>query len=374
MKHKVARTAARIMFSRKGTHALMMGFLLACLVSAQGQVVATQRAGFGLPANQVAAPNTPGGGVVVGSNVYATDQVWGLRHYTPADATNPDPVNTGILIFDNVNDGTNVGGTELCIFFCKAGQAAYDGNQTVFLPSYDQAKGQPGSLTFPGVHRITIDPLTGQAQWNYRLVPNAGLGGNLPVAIALGPDGNLYVGFIKNGNVVRITKPFVDPSNDPNKTQVVQSVGTSPNGRPINSLSFAGPDLYVATTDSFSVIKNAVATTCQGGCNAVPIADGFAGTAHVGLASDGINRVYVSINGRGVWRFTINTQSMTPVANGGVDPNGVFLPFAFVSNRSNVLQLDRLGNLWIGDDISDGRLSFDGRLFYISAGQLATIP
>src|SRR6476619_5765451 len=53
------------------------GLLLAGIVPAHGQVLAAQRAGFGLPANQVAAPNTPGGGVVVRPFFYATDQVNG---------------------------------------------------------------------------------------------------------------------------------------------------------------------------------------------------------------------------------------------------------------------------------------------------------
>ena len=113
---------------------LAVAFMLACFVSAQGQVLATQRAGFGLPANQVPAPNTPGGGVVVGNNFYATDQVNGFRHYLPSDPTNPDPVNTGILTFDNIqNDGMSLGGAAVCIPFCKTGQVAYDGNQTVWV-------------------------------------------------------------------------------------------------------------------------------------------------------------------------------------------------------------------------------------------------
>ncbi len=312
--------------------------------------------------------------MVVGSNFYATDQVNGFRHYLPADPTNPDPVNSGILVFDNANDGTSIGGGALCFLACKVGQVAYDGNQTVYIASYDQTKGQPGSVTFPGVNRLTVDPVGGFVTWNYQLVPTAGLAGNLPTSIALGPDGNLYVGFLKNGNVVRIVNPLVNPQNDPNKTQVVQSVGGSPNGRPILSLTFVGPDLYLGSTDSFSVIKNAVATTCQGGCNGVLISDGFTGTQHVGLTSDGINRVYVSINGQGVWRYTISTRAMTLISTGGTDPNGVFLPFAFVGGHSNLAQLDRLGNLWIGDDTSDGLFNFSGRIFYISAGQLATIP
>src|SRR5215831_7603473 len=174
--------------------------LLASFAAADAQLLATQRAGFGLPANQVAAPNTPGGGVVVGSYFYATDQVAGFRHYMPADVANPDPVNSGILVYDNNQDGMSIGGNAPCIPFCKTGQVAYDGNQTVFVTAFDQQKGQPGSVTFPGVHLITIDPVSGQLSWGGPIAPNAGLGGNQPTAIALGPDGNLYVGFLKNGN------------------------------------------------------------------------------------------------------------------------------------------------------------------------------
>jgi hypothetical protein len=357
---------------------LLATAFLTLLVSSplvHAQLQAVQRAGFGLPNGQVAAPNTPGGGIVVGRHVYATDQVNGFRHYIPADSTNPDPVNTGILVFDNANDGTSLGGAALCIVLCKGGQVAYDGNQTVYIASYDQPKGQPGSLMFPGVNRITIDPVLGSLSWNYRLVPTAGLAGNLPTSIALGPDGNLYVGFLKNDSIVRIVNPLVDPSNDPGKTQVVQSVGKSPSGAHVLGLTFVGGDLYVAHTQGLAVIKNAVSTGCQGGCNAVPISDGFTGTSHVGITGDGINRLYVGINGHGVWRYTISSGATQLISDGGPESNtGAQLTFAFVGSHSNLVQLDRLGNLWIGDDISDGNQNFDGRIWYISAGELSTIP
>ena len=353
---------------------LAVAVLLTGLVPAQGQIVATQRAGFGLPANQVAAPNTPGGGVVVGPYFYATDQVNGFRHYLPADSTNPDPVNRGILTFDNIqNDGMSLGGAAVCIPFCKSGQVAYDGNQTVWVTAFDQQKGQPGSVTFPGVHRVLIDPLGGFVSWMGPIAQNLGLGGPGPTSIALGPDGNLYVGFGKSGNIVRVTNPQAS-SFDPNFPQIVQSVGTSPNGRPTHALAFIGPDLYLATADGLSFIPNAVSKTCLGGCNAVRISDGFSGVDHVGLVSDGINRLYMSINGQGVFRFTINPQSTTLIATGGTDPNGAVLPFAFVGGHTNMLFLDRLGNLWVGDDIGDGRLNFQGRIWYISAGALSSIP
>ena len=341
------------------------------LTSAHAQVSAVQRVGFGLPPGQTAAPNTPGGGVVVGSNLYTGDAANGFRHWKPADPANPDPVNTGILVFDG-DTSRSIGGGGLCFFFCKVGQVAYDGNQTVYVTAYDQAKGQPGSVTFPGVWRLTVDPVAGFVQPTMQLAPKAGLAGNLPNAIALGPDGNLYVGFLKNGNVVRIVNPTLS-NTDP--TQIVQSVGTAPNGRSVRSLAFAGADLYMGTTDGLAVIRNAVAATCQGGCNGTPVADGFTGVAHVGVTSDGINKLYMSINGHGVYRYTISTGAMQQISTGGLDPNtGALLTFAFVGGASNLMQLDRLGNLWIGDDSSDGKFNFTGRIWYISAGALSNIP
>jgi hypothetical protein len=81
----------------------------------------------------------------------------------------------------------------------------------------------------------------------------------------------------------------------------------------------------------------------------------------------------MSINGVGVVRLTINPQSTTLISTGGTAPDGTALTYAFVGGHTNMLSLDRLGNLWVGDDTSDGRANFSGRIFYISAGQLATI-
>jgi hypothetical protein len=344
------------------------------VVISPNPLVATQRVGFGLPANQVAAPNTPGGGVVVGQNLYTGDGANGFRHWAPVDPSNPDPVNSGILVFDP-STSFSLGGAGVCFFFCQVGQLAYDGNRTVYLTAYDHAKGQPGTLTLPGIWRIDVDPVGGFTSYGALLAPKAGLAGNQPTSIALGPDGNLYIGFLKNGNIVRLLHPAVDP-NDPvlGPTQIVQSVGTSPNGRPVRSVAFVGPDLYLGTTDGLSVIRNAVSPQCLGGCNGVPVADGFAGSAHVGLTSNDANTLYISINGSGVWRFTISTQTTTLIAAGGADRNtGAPVPFAFVGGHSNLLQLDGQGNLWIGDDVSDGLRNFDGRIWYLSAASLATI-
>ena len=343
--------------------------------AAEAQIVSTQRAGPGLPPGQTIAPNTPGGMVLMGSDIFIGDGAQGLRHLAPVDQTNPDPVNSGILVFDT-DQSHSVGGGTLCLPFCQVGQLASDG-VNVYATIYDHQKGGPAT-TFPGVWRLTptlpVQPNFGV--WNELtlLAPNAGLAGNQPSAIALGPDGNLYVGFLKNGNIVRITN--VNPSIfSTNQAQTVQSVGVSPNGRPVRSLAFVGPDLYIGTTDGLARISNAVAASCTGGCNGVALADGFSGIGHVGLATDGINRLYMSINGRGVIRYSIQSQTTSVVSTGGLNPTlQSSVPYTFVGGHSNLLLLDRLGNLWIGDDASDGGINFQGRLWYISAAQLATLP
>ena len=344
---------------------------LQLVFSANAQIQATQVAGFGLPPGQVAAPNTPGGGVVVGPNFWSGDGAQGFLHWLPADPANADPIDTGILVPDQTITKSLGGGTA-CVLFCSVGQIAYDGNQTAYLAVYDHATGQPFSIRSPGINRVMLDGVNGFVEWDGPLVPNAGLAGNQTTAVAFGPDGSLYVGFLKNGNIVRITNPSALDKTQ----QVAQSFGGSPNGRPIRALAFVGADLYVASSQGLSVARNAPACVGnQRGCgNAVAVNDGFAGLDHVGLTTDGIDKLYLSIDGRGVFRRTVSTGVMATVSTGGLDPAGVFHGYAFVGGHTNLLMLDRLGNLWIGDDTSDGTLNFSGRIWRISSGALSSIP
>ncbi|HEX4467986.1 MAG TPA: hypothetical protein VH080_00530 [Gemmatimonadaceae bacterium] len=84
--------------------------------------------------------------------------------------------------------------------------------------------------------------------------------------------------------------------------------------------------------------------------------------------------LYMSINGQGVWRYTISTQTSTLIARAGAANSGAAVAFAFVGGHSNLLQLDAQGNLWIGDDSGDGLTNFTGRIWYLSAASLSTVP
>ena len=337
------------------------GFLVT--VPGIGQVTADLVAGSGIPAGNLFAPHTPAGTVIIGENLWVGDEAQGLRHYIAADPNNTDPINTGQIMFDT-NPSWSMGGGS-CVIWCSVGQAAQDGSARAYVAVYDHAKGQPFNIGGPGVWMISFQPVFNPFDPFEGLSPVAvsfGLGGDQPTAVALGPDGKLYVGFLKNGNIKRITNP--SQLNPTSQTQTVESVGTTPNGRTMRAMAFLGGDLYIATDQGLAVVHNV--TTCinnAGGCgNAVPVPDGFAGSAHVGVATDGAGKVYFSVNGS-VHRYTPIDGHVVTVASG----------FLFVNGHTNTLTLDGFGNLWIGDDPSDGAFNLSGRLWRIPASRIASI-
>jgi hypothetical protein len=335
----------------------------AVLVSVPGgaQVAADLVAAPGIPAGSAFAPHTPAGTVIIGSNLWVGDEAQGLRHYIPVDPNNIDPMNTGQLMFD-INTSWSIGGGS-CFIWCSVGQAAQDGTSRAYLAVYDHAKGQPGNPGGPGVWMVQFQPVFGQFSpfaGLSPLAPGSGLAGDQPTAVALGPDGKLYVGFLKNGNIKRITNPSVE--NPTSQSQIVESVGGSPNGRSMRAMAFLGADLYLATDQGLAVVRNAAACiNNSGGCgNAVPVQDGLSGVAHVALATDGAGRVYFSANGT-VHRYTPADGRVVTVATG----------FLFAAGHTNMLTLDGFGNLWVGDDPSD--VNFSGRLWRIPASRVASI-
>jgi hypothetical protein len=336
-------------------------FLVSMPVSAQ--VAADLVAGPGIGGPGPEAPHTPAGVVIIGSNIWVGDAAQGFRHYLPVDPNNADPINTGQLKFD-INPDWSIGGGS-CFIWCSVGQAAQDGTSRIYLAVYDHAKGQPFNPGGGGVWKVELQPVFGQFSPFAGLSPVAqsfGLAGDQPTTTALGPDGKLYVGFLKHGNIKRVTNPST--MNPTPQTQTVESVGSTPNGRSMRAMAFLGADLYVATDQGLAVVRN-VATCINntGGCgNAVLVNDGFTGRAHVGLTTDGASKVYFSTGGS-VFRYTPADQRVISVANG----------FLFVDGHTNSLTIDGFGNLWIGDDPSDGAFNFSGRLWRIPAARLATV-
>lgn len=312
----------------------------------------------GIPANNNFAPHTPSGMIVIGQDIWFGDESQGLRHYLPVDANNAAPLDSGQYEFDT-NPEMSTGGGTACLPFCSVGQAAQFSNIYSLVAVWDHTRG--GSQA--GVYRVEFQPTFGQffaIASVAPLAPFAGLGGNQPTSVALGPDGKAYFGNLKNGDLKRITNPLGDNSTP--QSQVVETVGGSANGRPILSMAFNGSDLYIGTDKNLGVIRNA--TSCfnnAGACGIEQvIADGFVGSSHVAVASDGFGNVYYGVNGS-VYRLTPADGRIVQIASG----------FAFAAGHTNGLRVDPDGNLWIGDnplDVNNG-----GRLLRIRAAELATV-
>jgi hypothetical protein len=192
-------------------------------------------------------------------------------------------------------------------------------------------------------------------------------------AAAIGPDGNLYVGFLKSGDIKRIINP------GSGTTQVVQKIGSTPSGHAARAFAFDGNDLYIASVDAFSVIKSATSAACTGGCNATVISDGFSGVVHTGVTSDGKGTLYFAVantfpGGNQVWRYVPSTLQYTFISKGGADRNGANVSnFSFASAKTNMLAVDANGNLWIGDEASNGTVPGAGRIWTVSAAAMATL-
>lgn len=227
----------------------------------------------------------------------------------------------------------------------QAGQPAYDPlTRSVYVPD--------SSSKSLGVVRFTFDPVSETFGFSGAIIAsNFGLGGNQPIAAALGPDGNLYVSFLKNGNIVRITNPS-------GFTQTIQSVGSSSDGHPVRRLAFVGSALYLAETGGVTRIVDATSSACTGGCKATP--SGLPIAAPKALAVDGLSTLYVATDAI-VYRLDpsgLVTYSASGVVNG--------LPVSYLN--ASALAVDPSGDLFIGDDPTGGIPIQNGRAFEVAAG------
>jgi hypothetical protein len=315
-------------------------------------------------------PTAPAGAVVVGPQMWVCDASVGFAPVVDAETGVADPF---LAIGAQGNIKLPISPTTVP---ATCGQAAFDSNGFAYVTqAVVDTKNTPS--TARGVLRVFLDPNTGLFEGlSSYIATTAGLDGDQPTAAAFGPDGNLYVGFLKSGNVKRIVNP------GSGVTQIVQSVGSTPQGHPARAFAFAGNSLFIASVDAFSVILNATSSSCTGGCNAVALSDGFSGAVHSGMTSDGADTVYFAVAGSPqipgssqVWRYSLSTGLYAFVSQGGLDKNGQNASnFSFTGTKTNLLTLDGGGNLWVGDDTSGTGAAGAGRLWTIGAAPLATLP
>jgi hypothetical protein len=124
---------------------------------------------------------------------------------------------------------------------------------------------------------------------------DGGGAGARPVAAALSPNGDLYVGYLKTGSIMKIAGALTTTSG----ASPVSRVAATSDGRGVNALLFVGNDLYIAESGGagLSLITDPSGRTrppCSAAalCTAAPINPPFAFFPS-GLASDGVS-IYVA--------------------------------------------------------------------------------
>jgi hypothetical protein len=301
-------------------------------------IFATPEPTFGGPGETIVSQ--PGGGIYHGTHFWLADGISGFVRLNvpilPGQATQS-------------YEGYFGGGSY--------GQVAYDAvNDAIYVA--DQS-----SRNSVGIVRLSFAP---NEQVSNACFLARSLGGRRPSAVALGPDGNVYVGFLTSGDIVKLPISALAPAPACPAPPAVITIGKSVKGGRVNGLSFVGSDLYIAGKDGLTRIANAA--SCAGGCVSQTVAGSAANVGHFGIWSDGADTIYY-LRDTNVMVYRVSTGVHQILANSGSLPDGTVTSFSFVGGKSNLLSQDAYGNLWVGDDTSDGAGNATGRVWFISAGQ-----
>ena len=205
MTHSNARPSAAFLaaarvFSSTLTLALCV---LALLIGTTSMAMAQQSTSQFSAASNI---NTPQGGLILAGTGINPATGNPFRHLWTAD-----PVN-GLCRLDPAVDSTDTHTINLstCLTTINPGQLTFDpASNTIYAVDGGNKSGifvvhfQPNDPSGHGA----LDLAAGATI----LGPTCGIATNQPNATSLGPDGNLYVGFRRSGNIMRIISPTTNP-------------------------------------------------------------------------------------------------------------------------------------------------------------------
>ena len=284
----------------------------------------------------------PGGGIYHGTHFWLADGISGLVRL------NADPNIPGNAT--QSYEGFVTGGSYAQIASDVVHDAIYVADQS--------------SRNSAGIVRLSF---TDNEQVSNACFVARSLGGRRPSAVALGADGNLYAGFLTSGDIVKLPVGALTPAPGcPLPAPAVITIGKSLKGGRVNGLAFVGNDLYIAGKDGLTKIADAA--SCTGGCLSQTVAGSASNVGHFGIWSDRADSIYY-LRDTNVMVYHLSTGVHQVFANSGRLPDGTITPFSFVGGQSNLLTQDAYGNLWVGDDTSDGKGNATGRVWFISALQ-----
>lgn len=312
--------------------------------------------------------NTPQGGLVLTGTAINPATGNPFRHLWTADAVNglcrldPDvdtvashainpatclstvngaPFNSGQVTFDPASNTIYAvdGGGKLGIFVLH------------FLPSGDSGHGlmdQANQSTF---------------------APSCGIATNQPSATSLGPDGNLYVGFRRNGNIMRVISPLTNPVPCANVQATVISTGD----KLTSQMAWVGHAMFLNDSRLPLIMQDAdqCLTPANGNTVCSPNAISLLVATPTTLVSD---QTAGQLNGDDVYfggAFAVTALTgLTQGPLGSVSGGSPQLNFGGTSfSNISALAVDAFDPtnhvLYVGDDPSAGLVAGSGRWFQV---------
>lgn len=253
-----------------------------------------------------------------------------------------------------VGGGTAVINAATCVTTAiSAGQPSFDGNY-LYLPD--------NSSKSRGVWRLRYSASTGRFITSTtspnRPILVATNGNARPTATTLA-GGNLYIGSLKNGNILRVTNPAGTP--------VTTVVGRTSDGRGAASLASLNGNLYIAEGTGVSAIPTNAneLTACGRPCIASLLPSNFI-TLPAAIASNG-ESLFIADNTNEIIKYTPGTDPDFPESIEEIYvPGGSFrLPSGLgISNGATVL--------YVGDDPTDGNGVAQGRIWKVEPVPVVT--
>jgi uncharacterized repeat protein (TIGR01451 family) len=197
-----------------------------------------------------------------------------------------------------------------------------------------------------------------------------GLPGNRTTSIAMGPDGNLYVGTQKSGNITRIVNP--GSANVPCSS--FQTMGSTPDGRRTVALAWVGHDLFgIDGGSAFQIVNADQCVTPNNGnrtCRGTAILAGGVLAAPQAMASD---QPYPSVSGTTLYIGDVVSVMKVQVAGLVVTPGwgtGVTFPTGLTVdtiNPSNPV-------VFAGDDPTNGSGTLQGKIVRMTDAVQSAAP
>lgn len=282
-----------------------------------------------------------------------------FRYLWTADAVN------GLCRLDPDIDTAGVHGINPATCVTSAGGAALNAGQLSFDPTNNNIYAVDLSGKSNGILRLHFLPSgdSGHGLVSTVQVEVVGAGCNIglnqPTAAALGPDGNLYVGFKRVNNVMRVLAPQTAPLPCSNVQSTVIAAGGS-----VLGIGWAGHDIFIANKTLTGVIPNG--DTCFTPVNGNnPCAVGtFLPALSTGVVTS--DQPFPAATGKDVFVGGIGSVARFSEATNTITPNYGGTTFANIGGMAVDTRNGASPVVYVGDDPSAGFSPTGGRWFQIS--------